>query len=181
MTLIVGTNSYGSRADADTHFTDSLKNVTWSAFSTTLRDQALVEATRILERQSYAGAKGTPDQTLAFGRSGILNREGVEMTIEESLSAFKIVQFEYAFILLTNLNLVDSTNGSNGLKSFKSSSTTIVFTNSGKSSRFPSAIQEMISIFLAGSIGSVGSTYASGTDDESSFGVGRFDQTTGFY
>ena len=168
MAVIVGTNSYGSVAEADAYFADSLKKPLWDNFTPTTKGQALVEVTRILERQTYSGEKETPTQALAFGRTGIKDCEGVDLTPAESLEAFKPVQFEYALEVASNPSLINSTSTADNIQRIKSNSTDVSFFFKGKGSRFPSSVQEMLACFLNRSVGIAGS-FASGVSDESSF------------
>ncbi len=77
MALTVGTNSYGSQTEADTYFADSLRNASWIAISTGDRDLALIEATRMMERQEYRFEKV---DTLAFPMKDATDCSGTVLT-----------------------------------------------------------------------------------------------------
>lgn len=68
MSLQVGVNSYLDVAAADVYFSDRLGAEAWAALTAPQKSQALVTATRRLERLPYLGAKKDAAQSLAFPR-----------------------------------------------------------------------------------------------------------------
>lgn len=68
MSLQVGVNSYLDVASADAYFSDRLGAEAWDALTDAQKAQALVTATRRLERLPYVGAKKDQAQALAFPR-----------------------------------------------------------------------------------------------------------------
>ncbi len=169
MALVVGTNSYASRADADAYFNDSLRKAEWAAYGGSTKDRGLIEATRVFERQVWAGSKEVPSQTLAFPRTGLLDKEGEALTGAETLVIIGEAQFEYALVLLADsdaLNTRDAT-GSN-VKSVGAGSAKIVFFKATKGSRFPLTVTDLVGDWFGGS-GAVVGGFVSGNCDESSF------------
>ncbi len=171
MALTVGTNSYGSREEADAYFADSLRNAQWSAFTPEMKDAGLVESTRVFERQGWQGEKADPQQTLAFPRVNLTCR-GEPVSPDESLADIKEAQFEYALTLLVSpavLNNSDAT-GTN-TKRLKAGSAEIEFFRSTRGTRFPVIIQDIIGCFLDSGLAFSGgiTPEVSGTDAESSF------------
>lgn len=170
MSLIVGENSYGSRAEADAYFADSLKSAEWVGLTTTKRDQGLVEATRVLEREHWLGTKEDPGQTLDFPRTG-LTCNGESVTAAESLAIIKTAQFEYAIDIIGKpamLNVSDPT-GLNNIKSAGAGSAKVEFFAPSQSSKYPATVKDIINCFLASSSASVVGSYVSGACDDSSF------------
>lgn len=52
MAIVIGLNSYASRAAADVYLADSLRAaVAWAALDATTKDRALITAWRLLEKQ----------------------------------------------------------------------------------------------------------------------------------
>jgi hypothetical protein len=170
MALIAGTNSYGDRAEADTYFADSLQNAAWSAFSDPAKDQALVEATRILERRTWLGTKEVAIQALAFPRLGLTDKYGAALTGAETLALIKIAQFEYALFLSLNPSLV-TTNDATGsnVKRLKAGSAEIEYFRAKKGSRFPTAVNETVGCFLVSGAASGLGGAVTGNADASSF------------
>lgn len=169
MALVLGSNSYGSRAEADTYFSDSLRAAEWDAITNSTKDQGLIEATRVLERQTWAGEKETPSQDLAFGRTGLTDNEGVTLTPAETLEVAKEAQFEYAIYLIAKpgaLNTRDAT-GSN-IKQVGAGSAKVAFFKHTKGSRFPLMVTDLIGQWFGGDRGVIGGV-VSGNSDCSSF------------
>jgi len=170
MALAVGTNSYGSRAEADAYFADSIKGDDWAAIADAKKDQGLVEATRVLEREHWSGAKEDPLQDLDFPRTG-LTCNSEDVTAAESLETIKTAQFEYALDIIAKpaiLNVNDPT-GLNNIKSAGAGSAKVEFFSPSKSSKYPETVKDIINCFLAGSSAEVTGSYVSGACDDSSF------------
>ncbi len=171
MALIVGTNSLGSREEADAYFADSLRSAFWSAYNGTLKDQGLVEATRVLERQGWQGSKEVPEQVLSFPRTQLTCR-GESVTPEDSLALAKEAQFEYALALLMDPSMLNNTDATGtNTKRLKAGSAEIEFFRSTRGTRFPVIIQDIIGCFLDSGLAFSGgiTPEVSGTDAESSF------------
>jgi hypothetical protein len=66
--LVVNQNSYVDTDYADSYFTDRLFADAWSNATQTQKEQALVMATRAIDRQILVGAKKLDDQPLQFPR-----------------------------------------------------------------------------------------------------------------
>jgi hypothetical protein len=67
--IVVGTNSYISLADADEYFTARLHSDLWNTAATDEKAQALITATRQIDRLPFRGVKRLSNQALAFPRS----------------------------------------------------------------------------------------------------------------
>lgn len=170
MALVVGTNSYKARSEADTYFNDSLRKEQWAAFSGSTKDRGLIEATRVFERQAWAGDKEVPSQALAFPRTGLVDKDGIALTGAETLDIIGEAQFEYALVLLADsdaLNTRDAT-GSN-VKSVGAGSAKIVFFKATKGSRFPLTVTDLVGDFFGGKGGTTIGGIVSGNCDSSSF------------
>lgn len=76
MGLTVGTNSYVTQDEALAYCNDRLNCSAFVNASTTVKDQALMTATALLDRQSWAGTKLSPTQALDWPRTGITDQEG---------------------------------------------------------------------------------------------------------
>ena len=61
-------NSYATVAEADSYFSTTFFNATWSAFDTTTKENWLVNAARTIDRYSFRGGRWKNDQALAFPR-----------------------------------------------------------------------------------------------------------------
>lgn len=169
MALIVGTNSYGARAEADSYFNDSLRKAQWAAYSSATKDQGMIEATRIFERQAWDGVKETPSQTLAFGRTGLTDANDVVLTPAETLEVAKEAQFEYALFLIADSSQINKreATGSN-LKKVEAGSAKATYFKRIKGTRFPLTVTDLIGDWFGGTSDVVGGV-VSGNSDSSSF------------
>lgn len=170
MALVVGSNSYGSRAEADAYFNDSLRKATWAAVVNATKDQGLIEATRVFERQAWAGEKEVPSQDLAFGRTGLTDKDGTALTPAETLEVAKEAQFEYALYLITDpaaLGTREAT-GSN-IKKLEAGSAKVTYFKATKGTRFPLTVTDLIGDWFGGDKGSAIGGVVSGNCDSSSF------------
>lgn len=66
--LVVGTNSYISIADAEEYFVVRLRSDTWYGATENEKAQALITATRQIDRLAFRGVKKSSSQALAFPR-----------------------------------------------------------------------------------------------------------------
>lgn len=155
-TLVVGTNTYVTNAEADAYLEDAVNGGPWAFLSEEDQDRALITAFRLLQKQSWAGSKTDPDQVAAFPRAGVTcNGEAVDET--EVPPAVEDAQIELALALTQDPTLVTAANTGSNTKRLQAGSASIEFFNStdGSSgitaSRFPPQVQELLNCFLAGS------------------------------
>lgn len=173
--VVIGGNTfqiYGTEAGADTYWSAGLGEGAdaWVAAATGDRQkQALVAATRLLDRQSWLGTPvGTPviDVVLQWPRSGI---DGVS-----SLSVPDAVDkacYELAAALLVDSDIqTQATTGSN-LKRVKADTVEAEFFQGtlGITGPLPKQVMDLIGQWLAGSSVAAGSVISYGTDAESQF------------
>jgi len=181
MALTEGVNSYGSRAEADAYFDDSISQATWDAFSNAQKDQGLVEATRILERQQWQGTKEVPSQDLHFPAEGVTDCSGNALLASETLDIMQEAQYEYSLALLSKpalLNTRDAT-GSN-LKKVEAGSAKVTYFKSASGTRFTLPVMDLVKCFFAGS-GTGSNGIVSGNCDSSSFtDTDKFNRNRGF-
>lgn len=183
MALVVGSNSYGSQAEADTYFEDSINGGIWTAFTSTLKDQGLVTATRQLELQSWQGEKEVPSQDLDFPRTGLIDCEGNSVTANESLEIAKEGQFEYAFALLQNPSILTTTNNTGtNTKKIEAGSAKITYFRPERGSKYPLPVLNIMKCFFLGNSSSDATSMSvSGNCDSSSFtGDDRYGLIEGF-
>ncbi len=64
-------NSYATRAVADTYFGDRLDVSEWDAASNATKESALVMATLRLDQEEYTGTRADVDQNLSWPRYGV--------------------------------------------------------------------------------------------------------------
>ena len=171
MSAVEGTNSYGSLADANIYFENSVSHLLWAAFTSTQKDQGLVTATRIFEKQSWSGTKTSDPQDLDFPRTGLTDCAGESVSSDESLTIIQEAQYEYSLALLTNPSLLNTRDATGtNIKKVEAGSAKVTFFRPQVGTLYPLSVTELISCFFLGSgVGSITGSFASGTSSSSSF------------
>jgi len=70
MALVLGINSYATVNEADIYFESRIDVATWDSADDTLKEQALVSATRYLDTLAYTGYVTDTDQSMSWPRTG---------------------------------------------------------------------------------------------------------------
>lgn len=100
MTLIVGTNAYISRADADAYFAGRLHSTAWTGTSEANRDAALRMATKAIDRLAFGGRRALDTQALAWPRVWVRDGEGRILPAGEVPGAVREACCEWALHML---------------------------------------------------------------------------------
>lgn len=80
-TGLAGADAYISEADADTYFA-SVGNATWSGADTSAKEQAIVKATRYMEKRfgnKWKGTIASSTQALGWPRDYVYDERGTEL------------------------------------------------------------------------------------------------------
>jgi len=114
MPLTVNTNSYVSVANADTYFETRIDSANWTSAAETLKEDALVTSTQIIDNNPWIGSAVSSSQALAWPRKNAKYydpRMGQEISISESEipDLVKIAVYEQALHLLNNEDLLAQT------------------------------------------------------------------------
>lgn len=170
---------YGDPDDANTYFKAHVAAATWSAASTTTKNQAHVTAARSFDRQGWVGTPTdviTP-QNLAWPRVGVTDRNGtavLDSVIPEDIAEGA---WEWALLIVVDPTIASATPGTNTKRTRTRKKVDVIETEEelelfrptiGKVSRFPTTVQELVGWALAGSGDPVG-VFTSGTDVTSGF------------
>lgn len=158
-------NSYSTLSEANIYYQASSEFATWESFSEKEKERGLISATRLLERQSWTGAKADPDQALAFPRTGLTDCEGNSLTEAETLAKATEAAQMLALDILSGASVTTSTSNENTTKRLKADTVEIEYFRLDKSqtSRFDTDVMEMIGCFLSSSSALAGSI-SYGTD-----------------
>lgn len=112
MALAKGTNSYATRAEANSYFADRLDVAAWTDASDPQKEQSLVTATGMLDDLRWLGAVQSTSQALAWPRAGSYfdPRLGSWVVLDTTVPD-RIVKatYELAHHLLANDGLLDDT------------------------------------------------------------------------
>ncbi len=164
--LDVGVNCYLSRADAEAYLEDALHAATWNAADGLTKDQSLVTATRMLDRQQWVGDKTTDIQTLQWPRTGVTDRDGVAVPSDVSPQFIFDATCELAVAILDDLAVQSSADSSTNIRSLEAGSARIEYFVGKSGPRFPTIVHELINYYLANASNYSG-PFISGTDAES--------------
>jgi hypothetical protein len=136
-------NSYATVAEADAYFAERLDAAAWVDASETLRGQALVTATNVLEGLSWVGTVVSDSQPLAFPREGSYfdPRLGKNVDLDPTVVPKRVLTavFEHAYHLLNNDGLLDNTGSVESLTIGP-----ITLTNIKNTDDFPSIVYQNI-------------------------------------
>lgn len=181
---------YGALAAANAYFAAASQGAPWLAAESSLRNQALVTATRVFERTGWSGNPtdtvvpvppatlplSAGEQALQWPRTGLVDRNGVALDSTSIPTDVINGNFEYALDLINTPSVqTDDVRGSN-VKSTKSlervegavtvSSEQVNFIPTiGRFAQFPKIVQDYIGLWLDSS-GSLTLSFVSGTDAE---------------
>jgi len=178
-----GINTYVTRAEADLYMADSFgQSALWAALTNDQKDQALLTAFKLLDRQVWQGeATGEAD----FPRTGLTDCAGLAVDDSTVPDDIESAQIELAFAITQNPGLVTSTSTDDNTKRLKAGSAEIEFFNRDGSpsqviGRFPANVMELIHCFLASYAGALGGAESFGTECPETFDVDGFDRNEPF-
>lgn len=169
MALQVDVNCYLSRVDAEAYLGDALHAVAWMAAEGATKDQSLVTATRMLDRQDWVGERATDVQVLDWPRTGVTDENGVEVPSDETPQFILDATCELAVALLTDLAVQSSPDQSTNIRRMKAGSAEIEYFVGKSGARFPTIVHELIGRYLANSSSAIG-PFIGGLDAESQLG-----------
>lgn len=120
MALIKGTNSYVDLVEAEAYFVDRVDVAIWTGsnkVTDTMKEEALVTATTILEQSSWVGVVSDNNQSLAWPRSGdyydprLGKQARLDNLATDAPDRVKNATYELAYNLVNNDGILDSTGG----------------------------------------------------------------------
>lgn len=178
MTVTIGADTfevYGSSAGLATFANGSLSwYATHAAASADTRARALVEASRLLDRQAWDGDKTSDGQALAWPRDGVTGTPPSGVAVTDGVTPDEIVAaaYELALAMLAKPAAVAGTSVGSNVQSVGAGPASVTFFSPVIGGRFPDRVMELIGWGFASSstseIVALGS-YATGTDGASQF------------
>ncbi len=165
MALVVGTNTYINLADAETYFTHMIHAADWDSATDDTKNDALVTATSMLDRQEWTGSKTGDPQTLDWPRTGVSDPEG------NAVDSATVPQFildatcELALALIQDLTVQTDADTSSNIKGLKAGSAEIQYFKGKSGPRFPTIVHELIGFYL-GSASAYTAPYYGATEAE---------------
>lgn len=170
ITLVVGTNTFGTYQEAENHFAGSMSYEKWCVVKAAAKKRALVAAFDAMNGMVWDGEKTDPLLVAAFPRTGLTDIEGNDLASDSIPVLAKQGQFELAAYLIANKGFVDKSKGQ--VKKVGAGSAKVEFfenTVAVKESKvFPEVIEQYFRV-LSSSKFSLTPSEASGTSEESHF------------
>lgn len=143
MALAKDVNSYATVEEADIYFGDRLNASAWTASDSTVKAQALVTATMLLEDVQWIGTAVSELQPLAFPRNGEYFEPRIGLTIQlPAVVPPRIITalYELALHLIENEDALQSSGRTESIKV-----DIISIENSVKPPMFPRMVKNLIS------------------------------------
>jgi Putative DnaT-like ssDNA binding protein len=172
-TVVINSVSYPVYQDvagADTYF-GTVPASTWpgtGTYSATQKAQGLLQATRLIDKQKYAGAKTDVTNALAFPRTGLTDVDGNAVDSATLPAAVQIACCELALAILVDPSVLSNAQGtSQATKRLKAGSAEVEYFNPIAGTRLPTIVSDWLMPFFGG--GSTTAIGATGTDGCSSF------------
>jgi hypothetical protein len=182
ISLVVGTNSYVTRAQANAYLAQSFVYATpWEALGGPAQDRALIEAFQLIERQRYSGTRtGGAGQATQFPRDGITSCDGYdESAVTPAPAAVRTAQILLAASIVADPSVATSDGQASNIRRAQAGSASVEFFRAGTASgargtRFPTAVQELLRCYLLNSDGAGSISNGTGADVECpDFGLSR--------
>lgn len=182
---------YDTKANADAYFAAASHGAPWAVAESSTRNQLLITAARVFERESWLGDPTLPidksdfetqpagTQPLEWARTGLTDKNGVAISSASIPQDVIHGNFEYALALLNDATVQTADPTGSNVKAEKSSqrvegaitvsSETQYFNRTlGRSSPYPGIVMDLIGQFLEGASG-LTLSFVSGSDAVSAF------------
>lgn len=178
-TVTIGSDTfsvYGTTAGFASYANGSWSwSATYAAAASNDTKRAHVEASRLLDRQTWDGSLTANGQALAWPRDGVSGTPpGLDDPPDDGTTPDCIVFacYELALAMLANVSSVAGTSTASNVQSVGAGAASVSFFYPKTGGRFPERVMELISWALGSSvssdIGALG-VYVSGDDGESEF------------
>lgn len=178
-TVTIGADTfdvYGTTAGLATYANGSFTwSATYSAATSDNAKRAHVEATKLLDRQTWDGTLTADGQALAWPRDSVTGTPpGQDEAPDDGTTPDAIVAacYELALAILASVSVVAGTSTASNVQSVQAGPTSVSFFYPKKGGRFPDRVMELIGWALGSSASSsippMG-LYVSGDDGESQF------------
>lgn len=146
-------NTYVTRAQATTFFGNRLNVSSWTSATDDQKDQALLQACRRMQDETYAGVPATTTQALAWPRYGACDRDGNEFDSDAIPQIVKDAQCELALALLVSGDDLLADTGLEGYRSVQVGPIAVQPIEGRRSGGLPSHVRRILSPVLMTSVG----------------------------
>jgi hypothetical protein len=140
----------------------------WRDASEDEKARAAISATRLIDRQTWAGAKTAGDQDGQFPRTGLTFADGSVVPTDAVPQRLLDADAELAMALVNDTDVQDAASTATTTKRVKAGSTEVEYFASAQDvgSRFPQIVNELVGAWLTGaSVSSFGQAF--GVDEKS--------------
>lgn len=168
--------------DADTYFAAAIAGAPWSSVSTTVKQQALVSAARMMDRRAtFTGTRTVASQDLAWPRDSA-TKCGEAVTDGTVPDDIALAQFELALALINNASIANSATTGQNIKSAKAGSAAVEFflptVGTSLATQFPQPVHELLRCYLDSATATAGPT-VTGADPDCCNQRSTFDECGG--
>lgn len=179
-TLTIGSYTYsvyGTQELATEYITGRIGELAdnWLATTaTTTQRKTQVSATRFIDSQAWAGAKVDSAQANEFPRTGLVDKDGNDVS---SLTVPQVIldaTYELMMLMLDDATL-DASDGSGNVKIAQAGSAKIEYFRPQSGGRFPRQIMDLLAPFMTGGLFDAEAlSYVGGTDVVTQFADADF-------
>jgi len=139
-------NAYATEAVITALLEGRVNSATWTAATTAVREQAIVNATRRLEQETFHGYRASESQALKWPRSGVYDSDGYAYASDAMPAPILMATAELALALVTNPSQLDTS----GLAQFTSLSVGPISLSTRDAALAPNALPATVRGFLNG-------------------------------
>jgi hypothetical protein len=123
--------SFVTVEEADAYFTAHPFGENWFELDESQKESYLMMATRTLSAQCWTGQASSPDQALAWPRTGMLGTNGYPIPSDIIPREIKYMTYELAFRTYSEGSTGSSSTGDQGLKRVKAGSVEVEYFSPG--------------------------------------------------
>ena len=182
ITIVEAYTVYGITSDAvqdaDDYFAARIDVAEWDAAVTLGKQQAIITAARMIDRQIWSGDKTVTAQFNDWPRDSATCR-GTAVTDGTIPDDIAYGEFELALALLKDADVQNNSSAGSNVRRAKAGSAEVEFfaptTNTSSDTRFPTVVHELIGCYMEGNAATTAQPYGQGStedaaDQESTFG-----------
>lgn len=158
---------YGVSSEADDYMKARWGGSPWFDADSEERNQTLVSATRMIDRENWLGQRTVSSQALEFPRTGLTDKDGNPVDSATVPLAVEEANYELALALLNDAAVQEADTTGSNVKRAKAGSAEVQFFRATDGTPFPTIANDLLRPFRGSGV-SVG--LASGCDEESTFG-----------
>lgn len=173
-------NSYQTIAAITIYADGSVNGGDWLAAEELEQQRAAIEATRIIDRENWAGGRTSPTQDLAFPRTGLSDKEGVALADDQIPPDILAAHSELSMALVSSAGARSGAGTADNVKSITTNKSRVEFFKPGENigDDLPDVVQDLAGHLLEyNNVSLAGTAYGTDADDNES----QFEDREKFY